>query len=148
LVAEERRAAEVDRYKARQVAGPQSAQEWGQAAARSQFIAADVAGMGPEDAIRAYKLAHEAGDRVGAWLLARHALPHLDGMTADPNTSRGPRARHARRELQELVGGEVEAEYNTTVARLDDLERVLKEPRGRQEEDTYTEGIRRRFGIN
>ena len=80
----------------------------------------------------AYQTAAAAGDRLGAWLIAREGAALLDQATDEAvragNIAEGGRLRMARDELDRLAWGEVEAGLREQERELNDLAHKLTQP--------------------
>lgn len=72
--------AEAADYAERLKLGPQNPEEWAQASARAAFIAADLAGLEPEEIVKVARAALGAKDRPGLYLVEKLGRPLLEGM--------------------------------------------------------------------
>jgi len=124
---------EAEYQTARRGGQPASVGDWQEANARSQFVQADVEGMSPSDVLAAYKWALRK-DPVGAFLIARHGIAHLEALAdttgqapeAVPNVA--IQARLALDELLALVDNGATQKRRDALNRLATLRQRFDQP--------------------
>ena len=154
LIARQRKAAEVELQKAHQKQRPSGAGEWTEAAARSGFVEVDVEAMEPAEISKAYELAKDSGDRIGAWLLARAGLARLDALATAPQNTNDLQGIRAAGEygrlaegLREKVYGQAQRKYRERVHGIDRLAYELHEPCHEWEEADQVRAAAERYNI-
>lgn len=144
----ERQALEAQLYRAQQAEGPQG-EAWAEAERRRVFIAEDVVNTPPGDIPEYYRLAVAAGDKVGAWLIARYAERHLAELQ-QAEVKVGEYAGDAARALGELrmqFTSPARAAHRVALARLAALEPELTRPRGEVEQGDAKREFAARMGL-
>lgn len=112
--------------------GPQGAEAWQEAEARAPFVREDVEAItDPAEIVRRYELLKDAGDDVGAWLVARYGRRALaEGLEQhEPMSAASITWARALAALDKSTRGELEAEQENALAALDELRAKLAEPR-------------------
>lgn len=112
--------------------GPQGAEAWQEAEARAPFVREDMAATtDPSEIVRRYELLKDAGDHVGAWLVARYGRRALvDGLEQHEPMSAASIAWHrALDALDKSTRGELEAEQQKALSALSGLATKLAQPR-------------------
>ena len=148
LIEASRKQVDIGFYQAVQSLGPQTPQEWAEAAARAQFVRGELATLAPADILDQFTLARDAGDVLGSWVIGTEGLNHLDKLATEATDVSGQvDARQVGDSLNQAVYGEAFTTRKTTLAELGDAERELSRPVTPGEKQQWQTGISDTFGV-